>query len=60
LRQTYLSNRVFENYTAILDACQLAWRNLLNELGRIISIASRSMKRSGNCSESGCQGQALD
>ena len=41
LRQTYLSNRVFENYTAILDACQIAWRSLLNELGRIASIASR-------------------
>ncbi len=41
LRQTYLSNRVFENYTAILDACQVAWRSLLNELGRIASIASR-------------------
>jgi hypothetical protein len=32
---------VFENYTAILDACQTAWRSLLNELGRIASIASR-------------------
>jgi transposase len=41
LRQTYLSNRVFENYTAILDACQTAWRNLLNEIGRIASIATR-------------------
>ncbi|HTF79924.1 MAG TPA: IS630 family transposase [Bradyrhizobium sp.] len=41
LRQTYLSNRVFETYTAILDACQNAWRSLLNELGRIASIASR-------------------
>lgn len=41
LRQTYLSNRVFENYTAILDACQHAWRSLLAETGRITSIASR-------------------
>src|ERR1700726_1581821 len=41
LRQTYLSNRVFETYIAILDACQTAWRSLLNELGRIASIASR-------------------
>ena len=31
LRQTYLSNRVFETYTAILDACQDAWRRLLAE-----------------------------
>src|SRR5262249_16237346 len=29
LRQTYLSNRVFKSYAAILDACQHAWRNLL-------------------------------
>ena len=41
LRQTYLSNRVFENYTAILDACQNAWRRLLAEAGRIASIATR-------------------
>jgi transposase len=41
LRQTYLSNRVFETYTAILDACQSAWRKLLDEAGRIASIATR-------------------
>lgn len=41
LRQTYLSNRVFESYTAILDACQDAWRKLLKEVGRITSIAAR-------------------
>jgi transposase len=41
LRQTYLSNRVFENYTAILDACQDARRELLAEIGRITSIAAR-------------------
>ncbi len=41
LRQTYLSNRVFESYTAILDACQNAWRKLLAETGRITSIATR-------------------
>jgi transposase len=41
LRQTYLSNRVFDSYTAILDACQDAWRKLLNEAGRIASIATR-------------------
>src|SRR6202023_3888563 len=29
LRQTYLANRVFADYTAILDACQDAWRKLL-------------------------------
>lgn len=41
LRQTYLSNRVFESYAAILDACQDAWRRLLAETGRIASIATR-------------------
>jgi DDE superfamily endonuclease len=41
LRQTYLSNRVFATYTAILDACQDAWRKLLAETGRITSIAQR-------------------
>jgi hypothetical protein len=29
LRQTYLPNRVFKDYTDILDACQDAWRKLL-------------------------------
>ena len=42
LRQTYLSNRVFETYTAILDACQDAWRKLLAEVGRVASIATRN------------------
>jgi hypothetical protein len=41
LRQTYLSNRVFPTYEAILDACQDAWRKLLAEVGRITSVASR-------------------
>jgi len=47
LRQTYLSNRVFDSYTAILDACQDAWRNLLNEAGRITSIATRDWVTKG-------------
>jgi transposase len=41
LRQTYLSNRVFNSYQAIVDACQDAWRRLLDEAGRITSIATR-------------------
>jgi transposase len=41
LRQTYLSNRVFKSYTDILDACQEAWQKLLDETGRIASIATR-------------------
>jgi hypothetical protein len=32
---------VFADYTAILDACQDAWRKLLAETGRITSIAQR-------------------
>ena len=42
LRQRYLSNRVFNSYTAILDACQHAWRSLLEETGRIASLATRN------------------
>src|SRR6202521_4271959 len=41
MRQNYLSNLVFAGYTAIVDACQNAWRRLLNEPGRIASIATR-------------------
>jgi transposase len=41
LRQTYLSNRIFDGYQTILDACQDAWRKLLDETGRIASIATR-------------------
>ena len=41
LRQNYLSNRVFDGYSAVLDACQNAWCRLLNEPGRIASIATR-------------------
>jgi transposase len=41
LRQTYLSNRIFPTYAAILDACQDAWQKLLAETGRIESIATR-------------------
>ena len=36
-----LSNRVFKTYTDILDACQEAWQKLLDETGRIASIATR-------------------
>jgi transposase len=47
LRQTYLSNRVFESYNAILDACQDAWCKLLAEVGRISSIAARDWATMG-------------
>lgn len=41
LRQTSLSNRVFANDEAILDAASDAWNRLLAEGGRITSIATR-------------------
>jgi len=41
LRQNQLSNRVFESYDAIVDACCEAWNALTTEKGRIQSIASR-------------------
>jgi hypothetical protein len=42
LRQNRLSNRVFDNYEAIVDTCCEAWNALTAETGRITSIASRS------------------
>ena len=41
MRQNYLSNRVFDGYEAILDACQDAWRKLLAETNRIATLAER-------------------
>src|SRR6202140_4040114 len=41
LRQTWLSNRVFDNYAHICDACCQAWNKLTAEAGRIASIATR-------------------
>ena len=41
LRQTYLSNRVFATYTAIVDAACNAWNRPIAEAGRIASIATR-------------------
>lgn len=45
MRQTYLSNRVFETYDAIVDAACEAWNRLCAEAGRIMSIATRSWAR---------------
>jgi transposase len=47
LRQTYLSNRVFENWEAIADACCDAWSRLTGETGRIKSIATRNWATTG-------------
>jgi len=41
LRQNQLSNRVFDSYEAIVDACCDAWNALTAEPGRIRSIATR-------------------
>jgi hypothetical protein len=42
LRQTFLSNRVFEDYDAIVDACCKAWNALITETGRITKTATRT------------------
>jgi len=42
LRQNHLSNRIFDSYEAIVDACCRAWNALATEQGRIKSIATRS------------------
>jgi transposase len=41
LRQNFLSNRVFENYDAIVGACCDGWNALIARPDRIRSIASR-------------------
>ena len=42
LRQNQLSNRVFESYDAIVDACCKAWNALIDDPARITSIATRN------------------
>jgi transposase len=41
LRQNWLSNTVFENYDAIIDAACHAWRNLIAQPETITSIGMR-------------------
>jgi transposase len=41
LRQNYLANRVFDTYTAIVDACCDAWNALIAAPHTIRSVASR-------------------
>jgi len=41
LRQNWLSNTVFENYDAIVDAACEAWRKLIADPERITSIGMR-------------------
>jgi len=45
LRQNYLSNRVYENYTAIVDACCDAWCKLEAMPNTIRSICQRDWAR---------------
>lgn len=42
LRQNRLSNRVFDGYNAIMDACCEAWMDLIRSPELIKSIATRS------------------
>ena len=41
LRQTHLSNRVFETYRAILDAASDAWNRLIEKPYKIMSLGLR-------------------
>ena len=47
LRQTFLSNRVFESYEAILNAACHAWNAVRNAPERITSIGLREWARTG-------------
>jgi hypothetical protein len=42
LRQNFLSNRIYDSYEAIVDACCAAWNALIALPDRIRSIAQRS------------------
>lgn len=45
LRGNQLSNRVYESYDAIVDACCNAWNALIADPNRIASIATREWAR---------------
>jgi hypothetical protein len=47
LRQNWLSNTVFENYDAIVDAACEAWRKLIADPERITSIGMRDWAHIG-------------
>jgi len=47
LRQTWLSNRVFDTYDAILDAACDAWNRLIDAPDRIKSIGTREWAYTG-------------
>ena len=48
LRQNQLSNRVFDSYDAIVDACCTAWNALVAMPDRIRSIATRAWTKTVN------------
>jgi transposase len=50
LRQNWLSNAVFDNYDAIIDAACAAWRKLTAEPDRITSIGMRDWAYIGQSS----------
>ena len=41
LKQNYLSNRVFDTYEDIVDACCEAWNKLIDQPWTIMSIGMR-------------------
>jgi len=47
LRQTYLSNRVFDNYDAIIEAACDAWNQIIDKPWKIMSIGMRDWEHSG-------------
>lgn len=47
MRQTWLSNRIFENYDAIREACCIAWNSLIQQPQRITSIGIREWANIG-------------
>jgi transposase len=48
LRHNDLSNRVYETYEAIVDACCIAWNKLIAKPARIRSIGARDYARTVN------------
>ena len=47
LRQNWLSNRVFEDYEAILEAACQAWNKLIDDPAKIMSIGMRAWAHDG-------------
>jgi len=47
IRDNWLSNRIFENYEAIVDACCDAWNRLIDRPWKIMSIGLRKWAHEG-------------